>query len=598
MRNAHRLAVVMLLVMSAGCSRWWQRDARVARPPAAVSQEVKTAPADQPADATFDLVIANGLVFDGSGVAPRVTDVGIRGDRIVALGELEDQPALRLVDAGGLAVAPGFINVLSWATESLIVDGRGMSDIAQGVTLEIFGEGWSMGPLNDSMKADALKAQSDFRYAIEWTSLGSYLDWLVAKGVSPNVASFVGAVTVRIHELGEANRAPSADELVRMQGLVDTAMREGALGVGASLIYAPAFFAKTDELIALAQTAAQSGGGYVAHLRSEAGRFLEALDEHITIARASGQRAEVYHLKAAGERNWPKMAQAIAKIEAARAEGLSISANMYAYTAGATGLDAAMPPWVQEGGIDAWVKRLGDPSIRARVLAEMRAPDDSWESLYREAGSPDRLLLIGFNKPALKPFTGKTLAEVAKLRGTSPEDTIIDLVIEDHSRVDTVYFLMSEDNVELGMKQPWVSFGSDAEASAPEGVFLKRSTHPRAYGNFARVLGHYVRDRGTLGLSEAIRRMTRLPAENWKLRERGCIDPGCFADVVVFDSAAVRDHATFAEPKQLSTGVTHVWVNGTQVLRDGVHTGATPGRVVRGPGWCGWTAGGCANPAR
>ncbi len=598
MRNARWVALVPLLCVSAGCAQWWQRDA--AQPPArrSTAAAVSPAPTARPAAQPFDLVIANGLVFDGTGKEPRVTDVGIRGDRVAALGELDDEPALRIVDARGLAVAPGFINVLSWANESLIVDGRGVSDIAQGVTLEIFGEGWSMGPFNDQMKANAIKEQSDFRYAIEWTTLGGYLDWLVAKGVSPNVASFVGAVTVRIHELGEADRAPSAGELARMQALVDSAMREGALGVGASLIYAPAFFAKTDELIALASTAAQSGGGYVAHLRSEAGRFLEALDEHIAIARATGQRAEVYHLKAAGERNWPKMAQAIAKIEAARAEGLEVSANMYAYTAGATGLDAAMPPWVQEGGIDAWARRLQDPAIRARVLAEMRAPDDSWESLYREAGSPDRVMLVGFNKPALKPLTGKTLAEVAKLRGTSPEDTIIDLVIEDHSRVDTVYFLMSEDNVELGIKQPWVSFGSDAGAYAPEGVFLERSTHPRAYGNFARVLGHYSRDRGVLSLSEAIRRMTRLPAENWKLRERGCIDPGCFADVVVFDSAAVRDHATFARPHQLSTGVTHVWVNGTQVLREGVHTGAKPGRVVRGPGWCGWTEGGCALPAR
>lgn len=598
MRNSRWLWIVLLCLPFVGCARWWQRDAQPARVVAASPVSSAAVPAADVPGAPFDLVIANGLVFDGTGGAPRVTDVGIRGDRIAALGELEDAPALRLVDAAGLAVAPGFINVLSWATESLIVDGRGLSDIAQGVTLEIFGEGSSMGPLNESMKKDALKAQSDFHYAIEWTSLGEYLDWLVAKGVSPNLASFVGATTVRIHELGEADRAPDAAELLRMQGLVDAAMREGALGVGASLIYAPAFFAKTDELQSLALTAAQSGGGYVAHMRSEARRLLEALDEHISIARASGQRAEVYHLKAAGERNWPKMAEAIAKIDAARADGLAISASMYSYTAGATGLDAAMPPWVKEGGTEAWVKRLREPATRARVLSEMRAPDDTWESLYFEAGSPDRVMLIGFNKAALKPLTGKTLAEVSKMRGTSPEDTIIDLVIEDESRVDTVYFLMSEDNVELGIKQPWVSFGSDAEASAPEGVFLQRSTHPRAYGNFARVLGHYARDRGVITLSEAIRRMTRLPAENWKLRERGCIDPGCFADVVVFDSAAVRDHATFERPQQLATGVTHVWVNGTQVLRDGAHTGAKPGRVVRGPGWCGWQAAGCAAHAR
>ncbi len=585
------LLALALVLPGGGCARWWQRGAKsesaVDSPAPARAAQAGTAA--EP----FDLIIANGTVYDGTGGAPRQVDVGIRADRIAAVGDLDDAPSLRLVDAGGLAVAPGFINVLSWATESLIVDGRGLSDIKQGVTLEIMGEGWSMGPLNAAMKRDALKAQSDFHYPIEWTTLGEYLDWLVARGVSPNLASFVGATTVRIHELGEADRTPDASELARMQALVDEAMREGALGVGASLIYAPAFFAKTDELIALSQTAAKYQGGYIAHMRSEAGRFLEALDEHISIAQATGQRAEVYHLKAAGERNWPKMAQAIAKIEAARAEGLAISANMYTYTAGATGLDAAMPPWVKEGGTEAWVERLKDPAVRARVLGEMRAPDDSWESLYHEAGSADRVLLIGFNKPELKPLTGKTLAAVAEERGTSPEDTIIDLVIADESRVDTVYFLMSEENVELGIRQPWVSFGSDAEASAPEGVFLKRSTHPRAYGNFARLLGHYVRERDTLSLSEAIRRLTRLPAENWKLRDRGCLDVGCHADVVVFDTAAVRDHATFAEPKRLATGVAHVWVNGTQVLRDGEHTGAKPGRVVRGPGWCGWEASGC-----
>ncbi len=597
----HRLRMgllVCLVLALAGCGRWWPRLDRSPRTPATA---VEAAPAASsaalaaavPADEPLDLVIADGLLYDGTGADPRRADVGIRGDRVVEVGDLSDRASLRLVNAGGLAVAPGFINMLSWATESLIADGRGLSDVAQGVTLEVFGEGWSMGPLNEAMKADALKAQSDFNFPIEWTSLGEYLDWLVARGISPNIASFVGATTVRIHELGEANRAPDAAELARMQALVDAAMREGALGVGASLIYAPAFFAKTDELTALAKRAAAHDGGYIAHMRSEAGRLLEALDEHIGIARDSGGRAEVYHLKAAGERNWPKMQEAIAKIEAARAAGIEVSANMYAYTAGATGLDAAMPPWVKEGGTDAWVKRLREPAVRKRVLAEMRAPDDSWESLYREAASPDRVLLIGFNKPALKPLTGKTLAEVAKSRGTSPEDTIIDLVVEDESRVDTIYFLMSEDNVELGIRQPWVSFGSDAEASAPEGVFLKRSTHPRAYGNVARVLGHYSRDRGIITLQDAVRRLTGLPAENWRLKDRGCLDPGCFADIVVFDAAAIRDHATFVKPQQLATGVHHVWVNGEQVFRDGTHTGAKPGRVVRGPGWCGWSEGGC-----
>ncbi|MBK9657417.1 MAG: amidohydrolase family protein [Rhodanobacteraceae bacterium] len=534
----------------------------------------------------FDLLIRNGVLYDGSGAAPQRMDIGVRGDRVVAwLAPGTAATATAEVDAHGHAVAPGFINVLSWATESLIVDGRGMSDSKQGVTLEIFGEGWSMGPLNPTMKAQALKEQGDIKYPIEWTTLGEYLEYLEKRGVTPNVASFVGATTVRMHELGEANRAPTAEELARMQDLVRAAMREGALGVGASLIYAPAFYAKPDELIALSQAAAESGGGYVAHMRSEGNQFLEALDETIAIARATGQRAEAYHLKAGGQRNWPKMAQAIARIEAARSEGLAVSANMYAYAAGATGLDASMPPWVQEGGTDAWVARLRDPATRARVLREMRTPSDDWENLYLLAGSPELVKFIGFKTDALKPLTGKTLAEVSKARGTTPEDTMIDLVIEDHSRVDTAYFLMSEDNVRSGLRQPWVSLGSDAESAAPEGVFLKSSTHPRAYGNVARFLGKYVRDEGLVPLEDAIRRLTRLPAQNWKLKDRGCLDPGCFADVVIFDPATIADRATFDQPMQYAVGVSDVWVNGVRVLRDGEHTGAKPGRVVRGPGW-------------
>jgi N-acyl-D-amino-acid deacylase len=539
----------------------------------------------QPIVEHFDVVLRNGLVYDGSGAAPRRVDIGVRGDRVAAVGDLAAATATRSVDATGMAVAPGFINVLSWATESLIVDGRAMSDIKQGVTLEVFGEGFSLGPLNGAMKAELQKRQSDFTYTIDWTTLGEYLESLVRRGVSPNVASFVGATTVRIHELGYADRAPNAAELARMQDLVRQAMAEGALGVGSSLIYAPAFYSQTPELIALTQAAAESGGGYVSHLRSEAGRFLEALDELVAIARASGARGEVYHLKAAGEANWPKMAQAIARIEAARAEGLPISANMYTYVAGATGLDAAMPPKVQKGGLEAWIERLKDPRQRAQTIAAMRAPSDEWENLYRMAGSPERVKFIGFRNEKLKPLTGKTLAQVMAMRGTSAEDAMIDLVIEDHSRVDTAYFLMSEDNVRLGIAQPWVSFGSDAEASAPEGVFLKSSTHPRAYGNFARLLGKYVRDERVLTLEDAIRRLTRLPATNWKLENRGCLDPGCYADLVVFDPAMIQDHATFDQPQRYATGVLHVFVNGTQVLRDGEHTGAKPGRVVRGPGY-------------
>ena len=547
-------------------------------------------PASSPVsgDPEYDVLIRNGLVYDGSGALPAELDVAVRDDRVVALLPRDSEAeAVEVIDASGRAVAPGFINVLSWATESLIVDGRGMSDTVQGVTLEIFGEGWSMGPLNPEMKVEAQRRQGDIEYTIEWTTLGEYLEYLERGGITPNVASFVGATTVRMHELGQADVQPDAGQLERMQDLVRAAMREGALGVGSSLIYPPAFFAKTEELIALSQAAAESGGGYISHMRSEANQLLEAVDEIVAIGRATGQRAEIYHFKAAGEQNWPAMSEAISKIEAARDDGVLISADMYAYTAGATGLTAGLPPWVQDGGHDAMIERLGDPAIRARVIAEMKEPTDAWENLRLLAGAADRVLLIGFKNEALKPLTGKSLGEVAEQRGTSVEDTILDLIIEDDSRVDAAYFLMSEDNVELGLRQPWVSLGSDAESSAPEGVFLKSSTHPRAYGNFARFLGHYVRDRQLMSLPEAIHRLTGLPARNWKLEDRGCLNAGCFADVVVFDPESIRDHATFDDPQQYASGVSDVLVNGVQVLRDGKHTGATPGRVVRGPGWTG-----------
>ena len=536
-----------------------------------------------------DLIVRNGTIYDGSGGAPVRGDVAVRDDKVVAVGQLTGYTGKREVDAAGLAVSPGFINTLSWATDSLIYDGRGMSDIKQGVTLEIFGEGDSYGPVNDAIRAEMLKTQSDIRYDITWTTLGQYLDFLVRKGVSPNVASFVGATTVREHEVGWVDRPPTPAELARMQDLVRHAMREGALGVGSSLIYAPATYAKTDELIALAKAASEFGGGYISHMRSEGDHFIEALDELIRIAREAKVHAEIYHLKAAGQKNWPKMREAIARVEAARAQGLSVAANMYPYTAGATGLDAAMPPWVQEGGLDAWVARLKQPDVRKRVIAEMRQPNTSWESLYYAAGSPQRVLLIGFKNEKLKPLTGKTLAEVAKMRGVSPEDAIIDLVIEDHTRVGTAYFLMSEDNVKLGLSQPWVAIGSDADAPAPEGPFLLSNPHPRAYGSFTRFLGRYVRDEKVTTLQDAIRRMTRRPAQDFKLKNRGCLEVGCYADIVVFDPKTIADHATFDKPHQYATGVVHVFVNGVQVLRDGEHTGATPGQVVRGPGWTGWS---------
>ena len=533
----------------------------------------------------YDLVIRDGTVYDGSGGAPRKADIGIRGDRIAAIGDLSHAAARRKVDAAGMAVAPGFVNVLSWAPDALIADGRGVSDSLQGVTLEIFGEGWSYGPLTDAMKKEATDEQGDIKYDITWTSLGEFMQTLQTRGVSPNIASFVGASTVRQHVLGNANRAPSAQELGRMQDLVRDAMKEGALGVGSALIYFPGNFAKTDELTALAKAAAPFGGAYISHMRSEGDRLLEGIDELISITRSAGVHGEIYHLKAAGRDNWPKMRQAIARIEKARASGLSISANMYAYTAGATGLNACMPPKVQEGGLDAWVERLNDPHVRATLIKEMRAPGKDWENLCYAAGDPSNILLIGFKNEKLKAMTGKTLADVAKLRGTSPEETAIDLVIEDHARVDTAFFLMSEENVKLGLSQPWVALGSDEGSYVPDGVFMKWQPHPRAYGNVARFLGHYVRDEKVDTLTDAVRRLSALPADNFKLRDRGYLKTGYFADVVVFDPATIADHATYDTPREFSTGVRDVVVNGVEIVRDGQHTGAKPGRFVTGPGY-------------
>lgn len=546
--------------------------------------------AQQPAGpaSKYDVVIRGGMIYDGTGAEPYRGDVAIEGDRIAAIGSLGDIRGDTEIDANRMAVAPGFINMLSWATESLIADGRGMSDIKQGVTLEVMGEGWSMGPLTESMKEYARERQGDIRYDIEWTTLAEYLDYLVERGISPNVASFVGATTIRIHELGFEDRPPLPLESARMKALVREAMRDGALGVGSSLIYAPAFYADTDELIALSEAAAEFGGMYITHMRSEGNRLLEAVDEVLTIAREAGIAAEIYHLKAAGTENWHKLEKVFEKVEAARDEGLRITADMYNYTAGATGLDAAMPPWVQEGGMAAWIDRLKAPEIREKVIEEMKTPSDDWENLMLAAGSADKVLLIGFKNEDLKHLTGKTLAEVAEQRGQSPEATAIDLVIEDGSRVDTVYFLMSEENVRKKVQRPWVSFGSDAEASAPEGVFLKSSTHPRAYGNFAKLLGRYVRDEGLITLEQAVHRMTGFPAGNLGLRCRGSLREGYFADVVVFDPETVEDHATFQQPQQYGTGVHHVLVNGERVLADGEHTGTYPGRVVHGPGWSGW----------
>ncbi|MBV9173100.1 MAG: D-aminoacylase [Chloroflexi bacterium] len=535
---------------------------------------------------TTDVLIRGGTVYDGSGDEPFVGDVSIRGDRVVAIerGGGGRPTADLVVDADGLAVAPGFINMLSWATESLIADGRSQSNIRQGVTLEVFGEGMSMGPLSDAMKANNRERQGDIHYEIDWTTLREYLQYLERRGVSCNVASFVGATTLRVHEIGYDDRPPTADELQRMCQLVEQAMEDGALGVGSSLIYAPAFYADTPELKALVRAAAPFGGMYISHLRSEAARLEEAAAELIEIARDADAPAEIYHLKAAGASNFPKMASVIDMVEQARRDGLSITADVYPYTAGSTGLNATMPPWVQAGGHAAWVARLRDSAIRERLRQEMQTPAEDWENMYLLAGSPDNILLVGFRNERLKGLAGKTLAEVAAMRGTPPIDTIMDLVIEDDSRVQTIYFMIDEQNLQRAIRLPWVSFGSDAASLAPEGVFLQSSTHPRAYGCFARVLGRYVRELGLISLQEAVRKLSALPAANLKLSDRGRLESGYFADIVVFDPASVTDHATYAAPQQYATGVEHVFVNGVQVLRKGEHSGATPGRALFGPG--------------
>jgi N-acyl-D-amino-acid deacylase len=541
-----------------------------------------------PAGRAFDVVIHRGTIYNGSGNQPLIADIGVIGDKIAAIGDLSTAKGKTDIDASGMAVAPGFINMLSWANESLIQDGRSQGDIRQGVTLEVFGEGSSMGPLTDEMRRQMIEDEADIKYDVPWTTLGEYLEHLAKKGVSPNVASFVGATTLRVHEIGYADRPPTPAELQRMQSLARQAMQEGALGIGSSLIYAPAFYAHTEELIALSRAVAPYGGLYISHMRSEGQRLLEGIDELITISREAGVPAEIYHMKAAGQANWSKLGAAIAKIEAARAGGLHITADMYNYIAGATGLDASMPPWVQEGGYKEWAKRLQDPAIRARVSQEMRTPTDKWENFFVGVGSPDKILLIAFKNDSLKYLTGKTLAEVARMRNKAAEETAMDLVIQDGSRVGAVYFLMSEDNVRRQLQLPWVSFGSDEGSYAPEGVFLKSSAHPRAYGNVARLLGRYVRDEKLVPMEQAIRRLSALPAENLKLKKRGKLEPGYFADIVIFDPRTVQDHATFEKPHMYSTGVRDVFVNGVQVLRDGEHTGALPGRVVRGPGWTGW----------
>lgn len=537
---------------------------------------------------SFDVVIRGGTVYDGSGKPGVVADIGINADTIAFVGNLSEAISKKEINATGLAVAPGFINMLSHAEGSLLFDGNSQSDIRQGVTLEVFGEG-SMGPMNDKMKADeeeAMKRDPDWAYKIDWTTLGDYFNTLERKTITPNVASFVSAITVRIHELGYANRPPSAEELDRMKNLVKVAMEEGAMGVTSALIYAPANYASTEELIELSKVASSNGGMYIAHIRSEGNSMLEAVDETIRIAKEANLPAEIYHLKFSGNINWNKFDTVTTMIDKANKSGVKITADMYTYVAGATGLDAAMPPWLQEGGIKEWIKRMKDPLIRKKALQEMRTPTNKWENLMMLAGDFNKVLLLGFTNDSLrKNYTGKTLAEVSKIYGKLPEETAMDLVITDGTRVGTAYFLMTEENVKKQIALPYVSFGSDAESSTASGNFLKTPTHPRAYGNFSRLLGKYVREEKVITLEEAIRRLTSLPASNLKIKKRGLLQVGYYADLAIFDAEKIADHATFENPHQYSTGMVHVFVNGTQVLENGEHTNARPGRIVRGPGY-------------
>jgi len=539
-------------------------------------------PSTTPAD--FDAIIKDGTVYDGTGAEPKQADVAIRGDRIVGIGDFKAAKAKTMINAKGLAVAPGFINMLSWSTVSLIQDGRSQSEIRQGVTTEIMGEGESMGPVNDRVHEHMIRQQIDIKYDIKWNTLAEYLQYLEKRGVSCNVASFIGATTIREYVIGFEDKQPTPAQLDQMRELVRKEMEAGALGIGTSLIYPPAFYAKTEELIELCKVAAKYQGKYISHMRSEGGRLLEALDELIRISREAKIPAELYHIKASGQQNWPKIDDLLSRIESAQKEGLKITADMYTYTAGGTGLDASLPPWTQDGGYPALFKRLRDPATREKIKAEVQKPTGAWENLYLDAGGPEHILLAEFRSEKLKPLTGKTLAEVATMRGKDPIDTAMDLIAEDESRIGTLYFIISEDNIKKELAKPWISFGSDEASQAPEGVFLKSNPHPRAYGNFARVLGKYVRDEKVIPIKEAIRRLSGLPATNLGLDHRGFLKEGMFADVVVFDPATIADRATYEKPHQYALGVRHVFVNGVQVLNDGEHTGAKPGRALWGPG--------------
>jgi len=522
----------------------------------------------------YDTIIRNGKIYDGSGTDPVTSDLAINADTIAFIGDLTGKTAKVDFDANGQAVSPGFINMLSWANVSLIEDGRSQSDIRQGVTLEVLGEGSSMGPLNDAMKAEKLANQNDIKYDVSWTSLGEYLEMLEARGISTNVASFIGNSTVRMNVLGHDSRKPNAEELDKMRELVDEAMQEGAMGISSSLIYVPSRYSDTEELIELAKVAAKYNGMYISHIRGESATLLESVEELITISREAGLWAEIYHLKASETANWDKLDSVISMVEAAQLEGLHITADIYSYPASSTGLNIVLPQWAKDGGHDSTMARFQNSELRQKTIDEIRF-----------TCSPDSTLLVGFRNSELRKYIGMSVGEIAREREISPQQAVVDLIEEDDSRIQAVYFTMSADNIKKKVAIPWVSFCSDAGSYTNEGVFLNQSTHPRAYGSFIRVLGKYSRDEKVISLAEAIRKLSYMPATNLKIKKRGLLAPGYYADVVVFDPATVGDNATFAEPHQYASGVNDVWVNGMRVLDNGVHTGAHAGRVVRGPGY-------------
>lgn len=540
----------------------------------------------------YDILVKGGTIYDGSGQKPFRGDVGIRDGRIVHVGRRTQGRALRTIDARGKAVAPGFINAMSQTALSLLTSPLAESDLRQGVTLVVVGEGTSAGPLTLGM-LEELHRSGGVPADLQWRTLDQFAKLLKSRGIAVNVASWVGGSTLRQNVVGLADRVPSADELARMRALVREAMEDGALGVSTALIYAPGAYAKTDELVALAEQSAQCGGLFASHIRSEGDRFLEALDELIAISRRSGAPAELFHIKVGGPANWPAMPIALNRIQAARAAGIRISANMYSYAASGTGLTASIPPWVQQGGWDAFMARIKDPAIRARGIAEMRDPKPDWENVMRGAGGPDGVVLSSFRTDALRRLAGKTLAEIAKLRGTDPEETLLQLIEEDGSRIEAFYFTMSEDNLRLQLRQPYVSIGSDAAALSITPQIIKSGAHPRAFGTFARIYAKYVREEKVLTMQEAVRRMTSLPAAHYQLGDRGWLKPGFTADVVVFDPARIRDRATYQQPFRFAEGVEEVLVNGVPTVVGGEPTGALAGRFVRGRAWTGRKDGGC-----